>query len=291
MPTGGTLTELAAGTAAALVARGVSGPVELRYDDSLFVGGEPATWPAAYVASGVAAPVSSLTITRDEDEVVTNPAGRTAAAFAGALTAAGVSVSGPPTRAAASAEAEEVAAVESAQLSALVERMLVTSDNDYAEILGRQVAVATGAAATNVAATTAITSTLAGLGVDVTGVALADASGLSRATRLPAAAVTGTLTAAVGDATAVAAGMSVAGFSGTLAERFDEADSAAGAGLVRGKTGTLTGVSSLAGLVVDADGRLLAFAVIADAVPAGATLAARDALDQVAAALATCGCR
>ncbi len=291
-PTGGTLTELAAGTADALTARGITGPVELRYDDSLFVGANPETWPDGYVASGVVAPVSALSISRDEDEVVTDPAGRAAAAFATALTGAGVSVSGPPTRGAAdAAQAAEVAAVESAQLSALVERMLETSNNDYAEALGRHVAIATGAAGTSSAATLAITQTVAGLGVDVTGAALADASGLSRSTRLPAQAVTDTLTVAAADATAVAAGMSVAGFSGTLAERFDTTDSEPGAGLVRGKTGTLTGVSSLAGLVVDADGRLLAFAVIADAVPPGATLAARDALDQVAAALATCGCR
>jgi D-alanyl-D-alanine carboxypeptidase/D-alanyl-D-alanine-endopeptidase (penicillin-binding protein 4) len=291
VPTGGTLTELAASTAAALSTRGVAGAVALRYDDSLFVGAKPATWPDVYIASGVVAPVSALTISRDEDEVVTDPAGRAATAFAGALTAAGVSISSPPSRATAPAQAEEVAAVESAQLSALVERMLVTSNNDYAEALGRQVAIAAGTTGTSEAATAAITRTVAGLGVDVTGVALADASGLSRSTRLPAAAVTETLTAATAGATAVAAGMSVAGFSGTLAERFDTAESQAGAGLVRGKTGTLTGVSSLAGLVVDADGRLLAFAVIADAVPAGATPAARDALDQVAAALARCGCR
>ena len=79
----------------------------------------------------------------------------------------------------------------------------------------------------------------------------------------------------------------MAGLTGTLSDRF--AHQPAGTGLVRGKTGSLLGVSSLAGTVVDADGRLLAFAVLADQVPA--TEAARDALDAVAAALAGCGCR
>ena len=82
-------------------------------------------------------------------------------------------------------------------------------------------------------------------------------------------------------------GLPVAALSGTLAERFDE--SAGAAGWVRAKTGSLRGVTSLAGTVQDADGRLLVFAVLADAVPA--TTAARDAVDSVAAALVACGCR
>jgi D-alanyl-D-alanine carboxypeptidase/D-alanyl-D-alanine-endopeptidase (penicillin-binding protein 4) len=41
--------------------------------------------------------------------------------------------------------------------------------------------------------------------------------------------------------------------------------------------------------VVDVDGRLLAFAILAD--KTGATAAARTALDNVAVALAHCGCR
>jgi D-alanyl-D-alanine carboxypeptidase/D-alanyl-D-alanine-endopeptidase (penicillin-binding protein 4) len=63
------------------------------------------------------------------------------------------------------------------------------------------------------------------------------------------------------------------------------------AGAVRAKTGTLDGVSALAGLVLTADGRLLAFDVTADGVPTGATRGAEAALDRFAAALAGCGCR
>jgi D-alanyl-D-alanine carboxypeptidase/D-alanyl-D-alanine-endopeptidase (penicillin-binding protein 4) len=59
--------------------------------------------------------------------------------------------------------------------------------------------------------------------------------------------------------------------------------------VIRAKTGTLTGVSSLVGLVHDRDGRLLAFAFIADRT--GATPAAEAALDVLAARLAGCGCR
>ena len=70
----------------------------------------------------------------------------------------------------------------------------------------------------------------------------------------------------------------MAGLGGTLASRYLSGSQREGAGLVRAKTGTLTGVSSLAGTVVDADGRLLVFAILADAVPAGGTDEARVCL-------------
>jgi D-alanyl-D-alanine carboxypeptidase/D-alanyl-D-alanine-endopeptidase (penicillin-binding protein 4) len=91
----------------------------------------------------------------------------------------------------------------------------------------------------------------------------------------------------------VLTGLPVAGFSGTLSERYRKpaAGAGLGAGVVRAKTGTLNGVSALAGLVRTADGRLLAFALTADGVPLGATKQAEAALDRLAAALAACGCR
>ena len=60
-------------------------------------------------------------------------------------------------------------------------------------------------------------------------------------------------------------------------------------GTVRAKTGTLLGVHALAGTVVTTDGRLLAFAVVADG--SGSDAAAEAALDEFAAALAACGCQ
>ena len=86
-------------------------------------------------------------------------------------------------------------------------------------------------------------------------------------------------------------GLPVAGWSGTLADRFVDAQPPNGrSGVVLGKTGTLSGVNALSGELVTADGRLLLFAIMADGSGQRTRDAARAALDQIAAKLATCGC-
>jgi D-alanyl-D-alanine carboxypeptidase/D-alanyl-D-alanine-endopeptidase (penicillin-binding protein 4) len=63
-------------------------------------------------------------------------------------------------------------------------------------------------------------------------------------------------------------------------------------GSVRAKTGNLSTVTTLAGLVTDASGRTLAFAFMADQIPSAAMLrTAAAAIDAAATALANCGCR
>ena len=93
---------------------------------------------------------------------------------------------------------------------------------------------------------------------------------------------------------ALLAGLPVAGFSGTLQggeSVFSGIDGAA-LGSVRAKTGNLSTVTTLAGLVTDKAGRTLAFAFMADQIPAAGMLkTAADAIDEAAAALANCGCR
>ncbi|MGH3646406.1 MAG: D-alanyl-D-alanine carboxypeptidase, partial [Micromonosporaceae bacterium] len=131
------------------------------------------------------------------------------------------------------------------------------------------------------------------LGLDTEPITLADGSGLSRRNQLTAGLLTSLLVLAADDAhpelAGVFTGLAVAGYSGTLHDRFGAA-AGAGAGLVRAKTGTLNGVSSLAGVVVDADGRLLGFSLIANNVPGGLD-SAEPVLDKIAAKLAACGCR
>ena len=132
--------------------------------------------------------------------------------------------------------------------------------------------------------------TAAGLVADA--IRLQDSSGLSVLNRVQPAALTRllALSARGGRLAPVLAGLPVAGFDGTLEKRFRTAPTSAAAGQVWAKTGTLDGVSALAGLVRTRSGALLAFDLTADGVPVGATLGAQRALDTVAAALAGCGC-
>jgi D-alanyl-D-alanine carboxypeptidase/D-alanyl-D-alanine-endopeptidase (penicillin-binding protein 4) len=123
------------------------------------------------------------------------------------------------------------------------------------------------------------------LGVPLAGARFADGSGLDRRDRLSAASLTALLVRAADpgrpELRPVLTGLPVGGFSGTLRERY--AGGSPGAGVIRAKTGTLTGVNTLAGTAVTANGRLLAFAFLAGETPSPYT--AQPALDRLAAAL------
>ncbi len=81
----------------------------------------------------------------------------------------------------------------------------------------------------------------------------------------------------------------MAGFTGSLATRMDEGPPA-GLGRVRAKTGTLSGVTSLAGLATGLDGTVMVFVLMADRVRLPKGLDARTVLDSAAAALGACRC-
>ena len=133
---------------------------------------------------------------------------------------------------------------------------------------------------------------LTALGVPLGGTRLADASGLSSQDVIPAEVLTRLLVLASSpehpELRSVVSGLPVAGFTGTLDNRYDTGGEEAGLGVVRAKTGSLSTVNTLAGLVVDRDGRLLVFAFMSNG--SGSVDSSRSALDLLAGRVAVCGC-
>jgi D-alanyl-D-alanine carboxypeptidase/D-alanyl-D-alanine-endopeptidase (penicillin-binding protein 4) len=182
--------------------------------------------------------------------------------------------------------------VQSAPLQRIIDTMLSSSDNVLAEFMARQVALASGQPASFAGAATAVTNELGKLGLPLGGVHIVDGSGLSNQNRLTPLLLTSLLTydakPANANLHALFTGMPVAGWSGTLAGRFKTKSTTGVRGTLRAKTGSLTGVTALAGTLIDADGRTLVFAVMADKYPPG--LDAPKAIDVIGATLGTCGC-
>ncbi|MBV1853424.1 D-alanyl-D-alanine carboxypeptidase/D-alanyl-D-alanine endopeptidase [Catellatospora tritici] len=185
----------------------------------------------------------------------------------------------------------QLGAVQSAPLLRQIEQMLTESDNTLAEMLAHQVALAKGKPGSFVGASAAMEEVVTELGLDPAQIDLSDGSGMSGRNKISPKQLTALLVkAASGDHAQLADffnGLPVAGWSGTMLPRFAKVKTAYG--LVRAKSGTLDGVNSLSGVLQTADGRMLAFAVLADNVPGG-RYPAQDALDKIAAALASCGC-
>lgn len=294
VPARADITTLARLSAAELREQGVR-RVRVGYDDRLFSG--PAfnpRWPDTYVGD-VVAPITALWVDQGRPETgygrVTDPAAVAAQVFADALADEGVRVQGAP--AAVRGRGEEVAAVESAPLDDVVDRLLQVSDNEATEVLLRHVGLATGGAGSFVDGVRGVETVLERLGVPAPR-RLYDGSGLSRENLIAPETLVGLLQVVLGaeaddPVRAVLGGLPVAGFSGSLTYRFDDAPAAA-VGSVRAKTGTLSGVSSLAGTAVSRDGVPMVFALMLDRVGEVDEAYAQAALDSAAAALAACRC-
>jgi D-alanyl-D-alanine carboxypeptidase/D-alanyl-D-alanine-endopeptidase (penicillin-binding protein 4) len=263
-------------------------------DNGLFTGPLTAPgWGPGDAPSTYAAPVTATAVDGARISPGSSQRSGSPGTDAGRALAEALGVPGAPVRLGeAPAGARELGSVRSAPVARLVEQTLAQSDNLLAEALGRHVALDRGLPATFDGVAAAVPAALDEAGFDLDAVVLTDGSGLSAADRVPASLLTRLLTAAadgsVPDLSALASGLAVAGYDGTLAERGDD-DPATAPGAVRGKTGTLLGVHALAGTVVTADGRLLAFAFLADGV-SGGEAPAEAALDDAASALAACGC-
>lgn len=288
------LGDLARATAEKLTADGVTS-VSVALDDTLFTG---PTWNDAWEAGNESwvAPIQPIMIdvTAHEGAYPADPAMEAASAFAARLEAAGITVTGSVTRQAAPADATELAGVESAPLADVLAVSLKASDNTMTEVEGMLVADAVGEETTFAGASRAVLAQLRTDGFDTTGYTLFDSSGLALGNKVPAQLLAQIIARSAGPdggtvGRSLLAGLPVGALDGTLDDRYIDST---GAGTVRAKTGSLDTTASLAGTVVTADGRLLAFAVIVDGFAEGGLYSARLALDDdLVVPLAGCGCR
>jgi serine-type D-Ala-D-Ala carboxypeptidase/endopeptidase (penicillin-binding protein 4) len=313
-PRPASLAQLAASTARTLKAQGRHS-VRLGYDTALFSGPDIAQgWTDGDIFTGNVTPIVALEADQgrltpggaleDDDDPVnfrprtTDPAGLTAAAFAGLLARDGITVSGTPAETGVPASAPVLASVSSPPLAAIAGQMLEESNNVIAEDLARHVAIALGMPATFGGAAGADVAELRRLGI-TTPISLVDGSGLSPQDAIAPETLIRVLSLAASTPKLrwAITGLPVAGFNGTLSaggSAFGGISGIAGGtarGVVRAKTGNLATVASLAGVVYDRSGELLLFAIMAPQVPSADQLQqAADALDAAAAGLATCGC-
>lgn len=286
----------------AQVQRAAGAPVRRVVVDANAFAGEVLApgWFPADVPAGYVAPIVPVMLDGGRDEPTVPDTARTAAPGLAAGQELASRLGADPTTVevgSAPPGARLLGEVFSAPVEQLVSTAVRTSDNVLAEALARQVALASEQPPSFDGGARAVLGVLAANGFDTAGTVLVDGSGLSTQDRVSAALLAAILAAAAGPderdpRTArlrpLLDGLPVAGGDGTLADRYLAGAALPARGFVRAKTGTLTGVSSLAGTVVDVDGRLLVFALLSNGPDAGV---ARPRLDAVAAALRSCGCR
>ncbi|RDI20889.1 D-alanyl-D-alanine carboxypeptidase/D-alanyl-D-alanine endopeptidase [Lentzea flaviverrucosa] len=276
------------------------GPVtKVQFDLSRYAGEALGPqWEAVDIAGGSVAPIVPFMLDGGRiDQTNVNGArtgspGQAAAdAFAQRVGASGATAGAAP------AGAQVLGEIKSASIEQLVDNMMQISDNVLTEAIAREVAIKTGNEPSFAGGVKAVRDVLTKNGFDLTAANFVDGSGLSASNKIPAKLLTDVLTAAakptLDDARTaklrpLLTALPVAGGSGTLAGRYG-GTAAPGKGWVRAKTGTLTGVNALAGVVVDVDGRVLVFSFMS-ASNRNPETEVRPALDVLAAALRGCGC-
>lgn len=199
-----------------------------------------------------------------------------------ALAAEGIAVAqASVTSKAGNGNEPELAFVESPNLAKLIADTNQPSNNLYAEVLLRSLGISRNTNSPDSAAQglTAIKDTLTQLGVDASGYALADGSGLSRHNLVSPEALVQMLKAMsrLPEFNIFRASLPVAGVSGTLSNRFKNTPAQ---GIVQAKTGTLSGNTALSGYVDAPNYQTVVFSIIVNQSDRSAT-PLRQAVDEM----------
>ncbi len=159
---------------------------------------------------------------------------------------------------------KEISHLNSASVAKMVEFALLWSENTLANRLGKAAARSLGESTKGPGLQKTFTAALNTLDINIDGLQIEDGSGLSHENRISAITLAQLLikTRGIARYSALYDGLPIAGKTGTLKKRFIETAPNA-VGLVRAKTGWLSGTVSLAGYVTSGD-REYVLVVIAD---------------------------
>ena len=234
---------------------------ESRYDAERIV----AAWPQRLVDDGEIGPLSAL-VANDGFETwghpgvpFDDPARGTAGLFHDLLVKRGVVIDEAP-RSGVGRAPPLIVSIDSPPVGALVADMLRRSDNGTAELLVKEIGYRGAGEGSTSAGVTAVEASTEARGVVLDGVVIADGSGLSDADRVTCHSLTSLLART---APVLRPSLPVAGRSGTLRNRFA---STPAAGRVRAKTGSLNGISAIAGYADTGSGEVV-FAVVGNDLP------------------------
>jgi len=240
--TSGTSLEKLADSLFAAGLRRVAGSVvgvNTRYDDQRFVD----VWPQDFHFTE-AGPLGSLVV---DDGVVLgqitkpdDPAVAAATELQNLLNARGVLFGGVPRHDVLPAGIPELASIQSAPLTAIIQEMMVNSDNNTAELLLKEIGFASKGIGSTAAGLAAAKDQLAKWKLDKE-VLLFDGSGLASDGRISCDVFMSLLNSFSASMPGL---MAIAGETGTIRETFDGTPVA---GKLRAKTGTLNGVKALVG--------------------------------------------
>ena len=244
----------------------------------------PGWKPSFYI--GESPPLSALVVDRGwyRGRTSANPALAAASLFRQALEAKDVSVAGRTRSGVLTTVGLPLAQDVSEPLADIVRFMGRESDNYTAEVLVKQLGALYADRGSTAAGVAVMRGALEGAGVPLTGVRLADGSGLSGLDRLTANALVALLEAGLADdelRVAFLASLAIAGVDGTLEDRLQRKPAR---GQVIAKTGTTSAASALSGFVRDR----YVFAILQNGRPISAYWA-RLAQDRFALALASSG--
>ncbi|MDQ3570562.1 MAG: D-alanyl-D-alanine carboxypeptidase/D-alanyl-D-alanine-endopeptidase [Actinomycetota bacterium] len=239
---------------------------ETRYDVRRFV----PTWKPTYITSGQVGPASALNVNHGFSSLgsgvafASQPDVLAAGVLTDLLRARGVVVGAGPGEGKAPPGAGVLARISSPPMREVVAEMLLHSDNLTAELLVKELGHRFANDGSTASGLRIVRETLSSSGLPVSEFSAVDGSGLDRGDVVTC----GLLLAAVeanGPTSPLAAGLPVAGRSGTLAQRFSGNPAV---GRLRAKTGSLDNVTGLAGYVDPVGvGQHLAFALLANDVP------------------------